>query len=399
MGAQKDFKQVYQEYKYIKIPDRRLISGLLHINVVNHDSNDAQNDFNQAVHEKHMSGITALDNEIKYSDTFTGTNSTPDFNTTQDRGRDGMKHSFADYDCFVFHVAGGMSLSGGISIPESGATEYSGVAALKAAGYVSGTGTLGDPYIWVDNSVQLTNDELTSRWWKHSDNTSNPLGDYCSHFIKYHLISRINNASGHGLNQEAHGRALYAKHRPIQRQTYKHDNIGNMIDPAFVANEYVLSHGVYDITNSKGEDLGTSSYATLGEGRSTGTNAGFTKIETVADRQFGESQANDGTIGNDDGNTYFSPVDKISIYGKHRIVFDRHTLLGNRIYSHEGKNSVHVQDYWDLVIDIGLRGNNPSQSVSFGTPNKSLVRPQINVMFQPFGETAEFDVSDSIHTS
>ncbi len=403
MGLQKDNKQVYQEYRYIKIPDRRLISGFLHINVVNHNANDAQNDFNQSVHESNSSG--SLNNQIKYSDTFTGDdnssgNIVPDFHGTQDRGRDEMKHSFADYDCFVFHVAGGMSLSGGVSLPESGATLYNGAAALKTAGFVSGTGTGLDPYVWIDNSQALNTAELTSRWWEHSDSSSNPIGDYCSHFVKYHLISRINNASGHGLNQQAHSRPLYTKHRPIQRQTYTHDNIGNRLDPALVTNEYILSHGIYDTTNSIGEDLGMRSYATLGEGRSSGTNNGFTKIETVADRSAGESQASGGAITNHDGNTYFSPVDKISIYGKHKLTFDRHTNIGgDKIYSHEGKNSVHVQDFWDLVIDIGLRGNHPySTSSPFGTPNKSLLRPQINVMFQPFGETAEFDVSESQHT-
>ena len=415
MAVNSDNKAVLQEFRYIKIPDRRLISGLLYINVVSHNQNDDKNDFNQQVHKVNTAG--SLANEIKYSDTFTGDDNTsgslvPDFQGTKNRGREGMKHSFADYDCFVFHVAGGMSLSGGISFPSSGATEYSGVAALKAAGYVSGSGTLGSPYIWTDNSTQLTSNELTSRWWKDSGGTSNPIGDTCSHFVKYHLLSRINNASGHGLAGEtgtdSEGGAIehpfYAKHRPIIQQTYVNlDGDKNRISPATVNNVAVLSHGLYADTDSRGNDLGTQSYATEGKGKDSvgGTNEGFTRIDGSVTRSVGESQGSDGTISSPDGNTYFSPVDKIKIYGQHRLVFDRHVhpTTTHRIFSHEGKNSAHVQDFWDLVIDVGLRGNNPSGASAYGTPDKSLLKPQINIMFQPFGETAEFDVSETAHTS
>jgi len=419
MGVNSDNKAVLQEYRYIKIPDRRLISGLLYINVVSHDQNDDKNDFNQQVHKVNSAG--SLDDEIKYSDTFTGDDNTsglvPDFQGTKNRGREGMKHSFADYDCFVFHVAGGMSLSGGISLPSSGATEYSGVADLITGGFVSGAGTLGSPYIWTDNSQQLTNAELTSRWWKDSGGSSNPIGDTCSHFVKYHLLSRINNASGHGLAGEtgtdSEGATIehpfYAKHRPIIQQTYVNlDGYKNRISPATVNNLAVLSHGLYADKDSKENDLGTQSYATVGKGKDSvgGTNEGFTRIDGSVTRSAGETQGSDGSITNPDGNTYFSPVDTIKIYGKHRLVFDRHVHpvdgsanSGHKIFSHEGKNSVHVQNFWDLVIDIGLRGNNPSGASSYGTPTKSLVRPQINIMFQPFGETAEFDVSETQHTS
>tara|TARA_R100000353_G_scaffold42546_3_gene33910 strand:- start:15330 stop:16598 length:1269 start_codon:yes stop_codon:yes gene_type:complete len=422
MGVNSDNKAVLQEYRYIKIPDRRLISGLLYINVVSHNQNDDKNDFNQQVHKVNSAG--SLDNEIKYSDTFTGDDNTqppapppfPKFQGTKDRGREGMKHSFADYDCFVFHVAGGMSLSGGISLPSSGATQYSGVAALKAAGYVTGTGTLGDPYIWAVGSQPLSTsspNELTSRWWEDSGGQSNPIGDSCSHFVKYHLLSRINNASGHGLAGETYTNGgsttehpFYAKHRPIIQQTYINpDGDKNRISPAQITNLAVLSHGLYADTDSIGNDLGTQSYATVGKGKDStgGTNEGFTRIDGSVTRSTGEVQAQDedGTLSPTDGNTYFSPVDTIKIYGQHRLVFDRHVhpTSGNRIFSHEGKNSIHVQDFWDLVIDIGLRGNNPSGASSFGTPDKSLVKPQINIMFQPFGETAEFDVSETAHTS
>ena len=39
MGVSTNNKRTLQEFRYIKIPDRRLISGLLYINVVNHEDN------------------------------------------------------------------------------------------------------------------------------------------------------------------------------------------------------------------------------------------------------------------------------------------------------------------------------------------------------------------------
>ena len=66
MAVDKNNKAAYRELRYIKIPDRRLISGFLTINVVSHNDNDDRNDFNQAVHEKHSVGVSSLDNEIKY---------------------------------------------------------------------------------------------------------------------------------------------------------------------------------------------------------------------------------------------------------------------------------------------------------------------------------------------
>ena len=52
-----------------------------------------------------------------------------------------------------------------------------------------------------------------------------------------------------------------------------------------------------------------------------------------------------------------------------------------------------------MVNDIGLRGNNPSGSSSAGTSNKAIMKSQINVSFQPFGETQTFSVSDNADTS
>ena len=195
----------------------------------------------------------------------------------------------------------------------------------------------------------------------------------------------------------------------MHRQTYVSPStpLFNVPTQANVTNEYVLSHGIYDDKDTLGAALTTQSYATLGHGSAEP----FTRIDSSI-RSTGETQASDGTLSDADGNTYYSPVDTIKIYGKHHLLFESHSTTGSagsglfrRVYSYTSSNAAHVTTFWDLVIDIGLRGNNP-QAVSeggaeeqTGNADKSNVKPQINVSFQPFGETADFSISDSFHTS
>lgn len=353
---------VYKETKYIKIPDRRLISGLLYINVVNDIENDSQEDFIQQCSNKYSS----LPDEIKYSNPFNN-------NSIADRGRTSMKHSFADYDCFVFHVAGGMTLTSSIASP-TGVSFISGSSDLFSNGYISPLNT------WIDSGASITSADTNARWYEYA---SNPFGDYCSHFIKYHLLSRINNASGHALSSAG---SSYYKHRPVLTKAWKQDVQGdcNSADAASVTNSYILSHGTYDTNDVLGNQLGSGSIVKTAVGNSS--NGNFVQMDNDAD-------------GNEDGNTYFSPVDNIRIYGKHNIVVDSHSnSSGNKIWSMTGENSVHETDFWSLVIEIGLRGNNPGGSTGFSAPDKSLFKSKINISFQPFGETANFDISDTFHT-
>ena len=394
MGANSNDQRVSQEFKYIKIPDRRLISGLLYVNVINHNDNDGSDDFNQE-----LSDASSVSDGIKYSNSFSEDGSA--FTSFQDRGRIGMRHTFADYDCFVFHVAGGMSLTGGIAAPTTAIQTWDTLGELQSNGFASGTN-------WVDGSGAIPVADRTKDWVTlNNDSGENPYGDYCSHFVKYHLLSRINNASGHGLYQNS--RPNFWKSRPIHRQTYVSPStpLFNVPTQANVTNEYVLSHGIYDDKDTLGEELGTQSYATLGHGSSEP----FTRIDSSI-RGTGETQAADGALTDADGNTYYSPVDTIKIYGKHHLVFESHATSGSagdgsfrRVYSYTSSNAAHITTFWDLVIDIGLRGNNPQAATATGAAeqtgasDKANVRPQINVSFQPFGETADFSISDSEHTS
>jgi hypothetical protein len=182
----------------------------------------------------------------------------------------------------------------------------------------------------------------------------------------------------------------------MHRQTYHTSTaaVVNLADPAVVSNEYVLSHGIYDDKDTQGTALTTEHFATQGAGAT-----GFQRIESSI-RTAGETA---GGGSNDDGNTYYSPVDTIKIYGKHRLVFETHDHPSpgvGAVWSHSSLNAAHVQTWWDLVIDIGLRGNNPdATSAQSAVSDKAVVRPQINVSFQPFGETADFSISDTEHTS
>ena len=388
---------VHQEFRYIKIPDRRLLSGLLYVNVINHNDNDDQDDFMQQCHDHGVS------NGIKYSSSFSADGTA--FSSFQDRGREGMKHSFADYDCFVFHVAGGMTLhTDGIKTPESGVSSYNSLNQLQTAGYATGGGN------WYnenggDSGVSIGANATRTWVVRTANDGANPFGDTCSHFIKYHLLSRINNASGHGLQGTGSG-PLYYKHRPMHRQTYKPASgtlpSQNSALQSVVTNEYVLSNGIYDDKDSHGTDLTMASYA---KQSSPAPNNHFQRLNSDV-RDNGEGQDNSGNPTERDGESYYTPVDTVKIYGKHHLVFEshpHHTHAG-KVYSWQSSNAAHVTSHWDLVIDIGLRGNNPAANTNNGAAgqtdsDKSIIRPQINVSFQPFGETASFDISETPHTS
>ena len=99
MGVQNTNQRVEQVKKFIKMPDRRLISGLLYVNVVNHNNNDSKDDFIQQLHDAETASAGSVSNAIKYSNSFAQSGTSPfsdAFKGFQNRGRDLMKHSFAE---------------------------------------------------------------------------------------------------------------------------------------------------------------------------------------------------------------------------------------------------------------------------------------------------------------
>tara|TARA_R110002050_G_scaffold300634_1_gene471106 strand:+ start:2087 stop:3220 length:1134 start_codon:yes stop_codon:yes gene_type:complete len=377
MGSPNTNIGVKQIKKYIKIPDRRLISGLLYVNVVNHLDNDASSDdFIQTIAD-----AGSVPDTIGHSNAFSDNAS--DFHNPGTENRAGFRQSFADYDCFVFYVCGGMSLTGGVfnphsdyrmSMPANGVTEGLLVADGSGGYKWTADGNLGGV------QASWNTADANAVWYLDAK-----PGDKCTHFIKHHLISRVNNGSGH-VKDDTAGELFY-KHRGQPKVEYRASSIHNESTGAVdKVPQYVLSHGIYDIVDTQGTSIGEGGLATI--------------PEDPDDLDSNVLPTNLGDFTGDDPNTYFAPVDKIAIYGTHRFVPISHTTTadgGHTCWSTNHASAVHVSDWWDLVIDIGIRGNNTG--TSSWTTTKQLFKTQTNVFFQPFGETADFDISDTAHTS
>ena len=387
MGAVNTNEGVYKEVRYIKIPDRRLIAGLLYVNVISHFDHDDKDDFFQQCFDH------TPPNGTLHSNIFVNTGG--DQQDPTEKGREGFYHSFADYDCFIFYVAGGMTLRAGNAVP-IGTTTYSGGAALTTAGFATDRG--GGVYSWADTTAELTSGEKAATWYLNGLH-----GDYCQHFLKHHLISRINNAAGHAQNT---GDTFLFKGRPMLRKQYRqYGNTdgstagdGDLYSPnaPVVSNEFILSEGVYDHLDTLNDALGPGSLVR--------TETGNTNNAVYDAAPLRSNIHTDGTTTLDTGNTYFSPVDKVRIYGSHQFTEDIHYRDpddGHFVTNMSaGERAVHITTFWDLVIDIGMRGNNASGSA--GTHNaatKDIIKTQLNVAFHPFGETADFDISTTAHTS
>ena len=203
----------------------------------------------------------------------------------------------------------------------------------------------------------------------------------CQHFLKAHLIGRINNGAGWTSTN-------IMKINPILTNTYEIDDLADAsmatdnatIDPtnAFTARKgkwrrHIISNGVY--SNDSDGDFITD-------------------------------------LSNDANNTYFPMVENVEVYGKHNYTIPTHasTDTGSgdpgTIYSNGSTtvgNYAHEDDFWSMVIKISMRGYNhefyDGASNSQTQATKEFFQARTNVFFQPFGETASFDVADTFHTS
>ena len=91
-----------------RVPPDRLLSGLLTVNVRNaYDNSDSKDDTVQAYND-HWGD---LDTGHKHTYPFGDVQPITLGGGLEDPGRPGRFQSFADYDCFLFWVAGGMTLS------------------------------------------------------------------------------------------------------------------------------------------------------------------------------------------------------------------------------------------------------------------------------------------------
>jgi len=346
--------------KYIKFPDRRLISGFLTINMVSHSDNDGLDDANQ----EYQDGWGGGDGESETSHPF--------FSTEPDNpGRNGYKHSFGDYDCLLFWVAGGMTLHA-----PSFSSRMSQVE-LESGGFLSAS---SGPATWTDDTGSPNDAYDSNEHWFLSADVVHP----CQHFLKSHLISRINNGYGH-TNTD------YYKIPGILTNQFEYNtnieadwnnNVTAASSNAIPSNRegsnyrYILSNGVFS-NDTDGDYVGGVAGASV-EGSS-------------------------GDLSNVSNNTYFPMIEGVEVYGKHKYTIPSHKngLSGsNYIYSNTNTsvgNYAHEAGYWSMVIKIKIRAYHPTNTS--GQATKEFFKSRTNVMFQPFGETASFDIGNSLHAS
>ena len=326
--------------KYIKIPPRRLISGFLHINVISHDDNDDKKDAYQWYRDE----IVAGDQETDWH------SAQPWYGQAagvfDDEGRANKFLSFGDYDCLLFWVAGGMTLQTPLF-----------------------TGSALSTFTLASNSYP---DTTAGVWYTGID-------DYCQNFVKYDLISRINNGYGHAALM---GDELYLGTVPVTKNEFRSDAAGvSGHDSTATPPDYDTTGG--EAPNTHGGNF--QKHIMSCGSHSTSANTGDGDIDL--------STANK--------NTFFPPVQDVEVYGIHRLNIASQTNGSTLVYSiAASEGGYHLTDFWNLVIDIKIRGYDDGWSS--GSPSdadREWFKSRVNVFFQPFGETGNLDISDTEHTS
>ena len=264
--------------------------------------------------------------------TYNGSDLTNVTNTTVQKNL-----SLGDYDCFIFHVTCANHLE----------SNY-----------------------WPSNTVKTSYSGATYYSSPQSHNR-------CQSFIKSHLISRINNIRNteHTTDYE---NSMTKQGVPIMRLTADETNIGSGYvtetlaaggdltctqDMAGLYNEYLISNGVYE-DPGYGLDLETK-------------------------------------------NTFFTPVYKIAISTDHSQGDPTRVRTGTtnpQAADHSGNYADWQADHWfstrshstsafNLTVDVYLWAYNTASPGSAGTGNSlSYTKNRVNVMWQPFGETADLGI-------
>ena len=325
--------------KYIKIPPRRLISGFLHINVISHDDNDDKKDAYQYYRDKIVAGRATEDNDWHGALPWLAQGA----GSFGDEGRSSKFLSFGDYDCLLFWVAGGFSIQTPI---------YTGAPASSS--YLSSNGY---------------SDTTNGAWYTG-------INDYCQNFIKYDLISRINNGYGHGaLNSSEAYKGTLA----VTKNEFRSDEYGwSGHDSTVTAPNYGTGFG----PNTHGGNF--QKHIVSCGSHSTSANTGDGDID----------------LSSGSANTFFPPVQDVKVYGTHRLNIATQTNGSTPLYSHSAGGGYHLTNFWNLVIDIQLRGFDDGWTS--GSPSQADMdwfKSRVYVFFQPFGETGNLDISDTEHTS
>jgi len=312
-----------------RVPPDRLLSGLLTVNVRNaYDNSDSKDDTNQAYHD-HWDDLEDASQKASYpygdeKPLTSGSSS----KSVANPGRTGTFQTFGDYDCFLFWVAGGMTLG---SHSTTGGNAY-----------VGGGTNYGTLY----------------------DTVTDPK---CNSYVRSHLISRANNAYGH----DSDGNTNYYKGLGIKRIETLSDDVASS---GAVATTY------------------------LADGTSTDylyNNANYHDHASHNDKWSLDTPSN---------NTFYTPVRDIQITGSHR--FSTTTRTDPAGYTDTSGDFVqfnhHDTTFWSLKVDILLWGYEEGGTSSdalydvgggsaAGSADTLRTDYNINVFYQPFGETPELD--------
>ena len=344
---------------YARSVPERITSGFLHV-IVRNDSNDGRDDCVDEYYS-HWAEANAPDANAKGSAPFVGTDPG---DAPGDPGRTTYKHVIGDYDSYLFfitvaahlqsHTQAGSAMSG-VHDGSNGMTSLSdSTANWVTNGLVdqilhNNTQASSSPISANVSRIISTDDGIS---WDAGDsysikNTSGniwytdiPSHTACQNFVRYQLIGRHNNSYGHSGNNYVH----YTHNN----QWWECASDGLETNPSY-ENNFIRNTGT--IETAFGTDLSTQS-----------------------------------------NNTYFAPVRGITVSGKHNIEFDS-TVTGDFVggVQHHSITS-HPTSFYNLVVAINLHGFTQSGTVAF-------FRNKINVFFQPFGETTEFEFSTSEFTS
>ena len=367
--------KVPKQFKYYaRIGANRVMAGLMHI-IIRNDMDS----YDDCIEEyKRNWGNTAVtgggpDTNAKNSHPFNNT----EIDTDPDRT--GHLKGIGDYDTYLFFgtvaanlrvhedngsvLGGSHSGSNGASVLTDGTKNYNtnslvGLTIKNTTDNSQGTIT-GNTSTTITTSGGLSGG--TDNDWDSSDSyqianaggnqfrSSAPSHDKCQSFVRYQLLSRHNNTDGHSNNNY-----LFYGQPVIE---YGNTTAGNATESQLV-DQLLIG----------------------------GTQRKIVNTGLYADSNFGT----DLTAGAS-GNTFFSPVSLIEIYGKHGITHDTVTAHGSTVYY---ALNTHDTSFYNLVVDIDLHGytNPEGNTVAF-------FRNKTNIFFQPFGESTEVQFSTSEFTS
>jgi len=331
--------------KYIKIPDRRLISGFLTINIINHNDNDAsKDDLASAIYDKWPS----ISDPGEWAYPWNGDR------PIQGDDRDGKLQTFGDYDVMLFFIGGGMTLHNPTFGTRATQSDLHGAGILTSA-----TGSAN----WTDGAGSTLAYDSNERWYLNNEHEH-----FCHHYVKYVPLARFNNAYSH--NHADHRRGHPLKIKKVTGGSY-----ANLGGSATESHEYLYSNGSYDTHDSSDTELGRKSLGDFG-----------------------------GDLNDDAKNTYFTPVDRVKIYAEHQFTIPTHQNGdgSNICYSNGNTTNGNYShpDVCNLVVDVGFLGIDQDYSGTGSGYQADInwLKTRVNIAFFPFGETASFDVSDSFIT-